>query len=171
MTLKDNSMDGKSFRAERLSRVATITLNGSLEKVFPLFGAIEEKKWADGWDPVVLYPLSDQLEKGMVFTTTGHGHGESKYAWIVSGYQMENHLIEYIVSTVNRYWVISIECVPTSATETKATIRYTYTGLTELGNEINRHAIEKMYARNLEDWQEAINHYLRTGEVLRHHSG
>ncbi len=162
-------MDDKAFKAERLSKSATITLNGSIGRVFPLFGAIEEKKWADGWNPVVLYPTSEKLEEGMVFTTQAHSHDETAYAWIVSKYQTENHLVEYIVSTANRYWVITIQCVASSDTQTKAIVRYTFTGLTMLGNEINKHAIEKMYERNLEDWEEAINHYLKTGKALKHH--
>jgi hypothetical protein len=161
-------MEGKTFKADRLSKSATITLNGPIERVYPLFGAIEEKKWADGWDSVVLYPTSGQIEEGMVFTTEGHGHGETTFAWIVSKYQPENHLIEYIVSTANRYWVITIQCIASSDTQTKAIIKYTFTGMTALGNEINKHAIEKMYARNLKDWEEAINHYLKTGKTLKH---
>ncbi|MCX6143191.1 MAG: hypothetical protein NTZ35_08225 [Ignavibacteriales bacterium] len=161
-------MVDKSFKAERLSRTATIILNGAVEKVFPLFGAIEEKKWADGWNPSILFPKSEQIEEGMVFTTQGHDHGESNYAWIVSRCKVENHLIEYIVSTANRYWVIDIECAASSKDHTNATVRYTYTGLTELGNEINRHAIKKMFERDLKDWEEAMNHYLETGKVLKH---
>jgi len=155
------------FRAERLSKSATITLNGPIGRVFPLFGAIEEKKWANGWNPVVLYPSSEELEEGMVFTTQAHSHGETAYSWIVSKYQPGNHLVEYIVSTGNRYWVITIQCVASSDTQTKATVGYTFTGLTVLGNKINKHAIEEMYMRNLEDWEEEINHYLKTGEALK----
>jgi len=162
-------MDDTSFSAERLFKSATITLNGPIGKVFPLFGALEEKKWADGWNPIVMYPTSEKLEEGMVFTTPAHGHGETAYAWIVSKYQPDNHLIEYIVSTTNRYWVISIKCRASSDTETEATVSYTFTGLTPLGNEINKHAIGKMYERNLQDWEEAINYYLKTGNALKHH--
>ncbi len=48
-------------------------------------------------------------------------------------------------------------------------ITYTHTGLNALGNEIDKHAIEKMYARDLKDWEEAITHYLKTGNKLTHH--
>ncbi|MFZ1081626.1 MAG: hypothetical protein WAO19_06850 [Candidatus Kryptoniota bacterium] len=162
-------MEQATFIAKRVSKSATITLKGPIERVFPLFGPVEEKKWADGWNPVVLYPTSGELEEGMVVTTQGHGHGEAVFAWIVSKYETENHLIEYIVSTANRYWVITIRCFASSDTETKATIQYTYTGLTPIGNEINKHAIEKRYERDLKDWEEAINHYLKTGEALKRH--
>jgi hypothetical protein len=45
---------------------------------------------------------------------------------------------------------------------------YTYTGLTEHGNAINKLALGMMYRRNLKDWEEAINHYLETGQRLAH---
>jgi hypothetical protein len=162
-------MEQNPFTAERVSKSATIMLEGHIERVFPLFGPVKERKWAGGWNPVMLYPASGEVEEGMVFTTQGHGHGETVFAWIVSKYQAENHLTEYIVSTANRYWVITIRCIASSVAQTKATVSYTYTGLTPLGNEINKDAIEKMYERNLRDWEEAINHYLKTGEALKHH--
>jgi hypothetical protein len=55
--------------ALRISRKSTIQLNGTLDKVFPLFGAIREKEWADGWDPRMVYSTTHLLEEHMVFQT------------------------------------------------------------------------------------------------------
>jgi hypothetical protein len=161
-------VNDQTFKAERVSKSASITLNGPIEKVFPLFGAVEEKKWADGWDPVVLYPESGHLEEGMTFITRAHGHDETTFAWIVSQYQPECRHIEYVVSTPNRIWVIAIQCDRLSVNQTIATIRYTYTGLTALGNVINKHVIEKMFKRNLADWEEEINYFLQSGKKALH---
>ncbi len=161
-------MNDNIFKAERDSRTEAIALDGSVEEVFPLFGAIEEKKWADGWNPVVLYPHTGTIEERMVFTTQAHSHHESLYAWMVSKFQPENHIVEYIVSTENRCWVINIRCDNLPGNKTKAAVTYTFTGLNALGNEINKHALEQMFRNNLEDWAEAINHYLKTGETLKH---
>jgi hypothetical protein len=155
------------FKAERVSRTATIMLNGEIESVFPLFSAIEEKKWADGWNPAILYPASERLEAGMVFLTEGNHQTENEYAWIVSDYQTDKYLVEYIVSTSNRIWVITIRCAALSAFGTEATVTYTFTGLNQLGNELNRNHIERMFARDLADWEQAINHYLKTGHLLK----
>ncbi|MCX6132362.1 MAG: hypothetical protein NTU47_01000 [Ignavibacteriales bacterium] len=144
-------------------------MNDAIALVFPLFGPIEEKKWADGWDPVALYPASGNLEEGMVFRTPGHEEHENQFFWIVSKYQPANFVVEYVVSTPNRYWVIHIQCAGVSEHETMATITYIYTGLNDLGNEINRQAIENMYKDNLSDWEEAINYYLKTGTTLPQH--
>lgn len=43
------------FESARISRTSTITLNGPLGEVFPLFGPVREKEWAAGWEPRVLY--------------------------------------------------------------------------------------------------------------------
>jgi hypothetical protein len=162
-------MIDENFRAERVARTATITLTGGIEMVFPLFGAIEEKKWADGWNPVILYPASEKLAAGMVFVTAGNDPAEGDYAWIVSAYQPDHYLVEYTVSTANRIWVIAIRCAALSAYGTEATVTYTFTGLNQLGNELNRKHIASMYAKNLSDWEEAINHYLNTGDLLTAH--
>jgi len=155
------------FTAKRISRTATITLQGPVATVFPLFGPIEEKKWEDGWDPLILYPETGELEEGMVFTTRGHTDAEPTYTWIVSQYDPVNHAIQYIVSTQNRCWTIAIQCRAYSDTQSQTTVGYTYTGLTTLGNELNEHAMESMYAKDLKDWEEAINHYLSTGKTLK----
>jgi len=36
-----------------------------------------------------------------------------------------------------------------------------------LGNNINSQSLQKMYANNLIDWQEAINYYLDNGQILK----
>lgn len=159
-----------SFEPQRISRSATITLNAPLEKGFLLFGPIREKDWAPGWDPRILYPTSNRVEERMIFKTSSHtGHGESEYTWTVSKYSPDQALIEYLVFTSERVWWITIQCreaVPDQTTE--AEITYTYTGLTSKGNEINARALQSMYAHDLRDWEEAINHYLRTGERIGH---
>jgi hypothetical protein len=160
-------MISEPFTADRTSRTATIVLNGSVDIVFPLFEPLEEKKWEDKWDPVILYPVSGRTEEGMVFTTPAQDKHEVVYTWIVSKFNPDLRLIEYIVSTYHRVWIISVGCEALSDIQTRATIRYTYTSLTPLGNTLNKQAIMKMYERDLKDWEEAINHYLKTGLPLK----
>ena len=44
-------MQLSDFKAQRLSRTGVITLNASLDQVFPLFGPMREMEWAEGWQP------------------------------------------------------------------------------------------------------------------------
>ncbi len=153
-------MKNKKFKAERVSKTAVITLNGKIETVFPLFGAFEERKWAEGWDPTLIYPATENIEEGTTFKTKGFDYTEHEFIWRVSKYEADKFLIQYMVSTVNRYWTITIKCNSLIENKTSAEITYTYTGLNELGNRINEQSLEQMYAHNLKDWEEAINSFL-----------
>ncbi|MFQ6087966.1 MAG: hypothetical protein ACE5K0_03580 [Candidatus Methanofastidiosia archaeon] len=165
--MEDHSMN---FKSKRISRTSIITLNAPLKRVFPLFGPIKEKEWAEGWNPEIIYSNTNLLEEYMVFKTKSHGHGEPNYIWIVTKYMPEQPLIEYTVFTTERLWCIAIKCSEnTTNQKTEAEITYTYTGLTEKGNAINEKALQVMYSNDLKDWEEAINYYLKTGEKLKHH--
>lgn len=159
------SMDNQNFKAEKISKTETILLMGSIQNVFLLFGAFEERKWAEGWNPTLIYPLTEIVEEGTTFKTRGHGHDETEFLWRITKYQPETHLIQYLVSTPNRYWTITVICKPLTADKTTAEITYTFIGLNDTGNTINKQALEKMYEQNLKDWEEAINFYLHHGEM------
>jgi hypothetical protein len=71
-------MKNDTFTAQRVAQTATILLNDRVDKVFPLFGAFEERKWAEGWNPTLIYPQKEIIEEGTTFRTHGHGHGENE---------------------------------------------------------------------------------------------
>lgn len=153
------------IKPNRIQQSASFTIHGKIENVFPLFGPIREKDWAEGWDPRVLYPTGNVLvEEHMIFQTNDPD-GDGKFTWVVTQYQPEKYLIEYTVSTHERIWFIKVSCM-NKLEDTEVTVSYTYTGLTEGGNQKNEQALKGMYAHNLKDWQEAINHYLHTGSRL-----
>jgi hypothetical protein len=162
---KAQTMDSTNFKAKKVSRTATITVNGKIENVFPLFGAFEERKWADGWSPKLIYPDTEIIEEGTTFKTRGHGHDEKEFIWRVSKYEADKFMIQYLVSSENRYWTITVKCDRLNTNHTSAKVTYTFIGLNELGNNINEHSIQVMYKYNLKDWEEAINYYLVNGKV------
>jgi hypothetical protein len=160
--------DEYAFRAKRISRTASITLNGSLEQVFPLFGPIEEKKWAYGWNPRIIFPTTNRLEPKMIFKTRHKDKGKTDGIWVVSRLIPQQALIEYIVFTNNRVWWITVQCREGQSKQTaRAEITYTYTGLTEEGNARSAKHLAHIYAHELKDWEEAINYYLKTGKTLK----
>jgi hypothetical protein len=140
-------------------------LNENIAKVFPLFGPVREMDWASGWSPEILYGHSE-VEEHMIFRTRAQEHDEDYYRWVVTKYIPPQHEIEYMVSAAERVWFIKVEC-RSDENFTLATITYVYIGLTKKGHVRNRHALDKMFKDNLADWENAINHYLRTGQKLR----
>jgi hypothetical protein len=155
------------FKPERITKCASIELDSSIEKVFPLFGPIREKDWAHGWDPEIIYPTAKEVEAHMIFRTKARDLSEAYYTWVITKFFPEQYQIEYTVSTPNRIWFIEIECSRKSS-KTIAEICYTYTSLTPRGTELNQEALSRMYAEGLKDWQYAINYYLKNGKLLEH---
>ena len=154
-------MDRQKFYSKKISKTATIVLKDNIENVFPLFGAFEERKWASGWNPKLIYPNHEIIEEGTTFKTSENNSEEKEFLWIVIKFEPDNYLLQYLVTTMNRYWTITIKCIPLSKDETSCDITYKYIGLNEKGNEINKESLQKIFKNNLKDWEEEINYYLK----------
>jgi hypothetical protein len=154
-----------SFEPARISRSATITVNAGVNDAFALFGPFREKDWADGWDPQAIDPPAEIVEERLVFTTQSHSGQEAPDdVWIVSGYSPGDAFIEYTVFAHEQVRWIEIVCEGTGSGVTRAEITYTLLGLTSHGNSASREALDLIFAQDLRDWEEAINHFLATGE-------
>ena len=153
----------EQFTSKKISKKATFVVNESIEKVFPLFGAFEERKWAPHWEPELIYPNKEIIQEGTAFKHKGHGHGsESETLWIVSKFEPQSNLIQYLVSTENRFWTITVECVSVqNINKTNTTVTYAFTGLNSKGNDLNEKALEMMFKKNLQDWADLVNGYFQ----------
>jgi len=154
-----------SQTSERIERTASFLVKTEIDNAFPLFGPIREKEWATGWEPHIIYSRSSEVEAHMIFKTATSNPDEKEYIWVVTQYRPADFFIEYTVSTFQRIWFITVSCKP-QQDSTLVSVTYSYTGLTEEGNKINKLALEKMFADNLKDWEEALNYYLTTGKCL-----
>ena len=153
-------MNSGRFKSEKQSRTASIVLNTDIEKAYSLFGAFEERKWVKGWDPELIYPYTEIIEEGTTFKTKPGTGYEAEFLWRVTKYEPGAHLVQYLISTENRYWTVTVKCISLESSQTAATITYTYIGLNEKGNELNKQSLDSMYRENLKDWEIAINSYL-----------
>ena len=109
--------------------------------------------------------MTEATVEGTSFKTDGHGN-EKEFLWRVSKYDPEKYIIQYLVSTENRYWTITVKCNQSTDNKTLAEITYTFIGLNDLDNKINKQALDKMYLQNLKDWEEAINYFLDNGKLM-----
>ena len=154
-------MKPETFKAERVTKTAQFVVNAEIDKAFPLFGAFEERKWEPIWNPELIYPETEIIEEGTTFKTEGRGE-EPEFLWRVTKFEEGKHLIQYLVSTENRYWTITVQCLSEmdNLAQTLVNVTYTYIGLNEAGNRLNKADLECMYSDNLSDWAESINSYL-----------
>jgi hypothetical protein len=145
--------------AQRISRSASIRLKAPVETVFPLFGPVEEMKWAPGWSPEILYGGSDVQER-LMFRTPGRYPDEEYYTWTIIRYSLSDHFVEYLVSSKNRIWFITVRCEPFDE-ETEAEVSYCYTGFDERAVTRNAESLDNMFAQDLRDWEKHINDFIK----------
>ncbi|MFK7905621.1 MAG: hypothetical protein AB8B69_10875 [Chitinophagales bacterium] len=159
----------EKFLPSRITQTATIYLHSTPDAVFPLFGPIAEKKWADAWNPEVVYSETGELERNMVFKTYGFKNGKTAYLWVISYLNFEEKQVVYTVSSKNRTWTIDVQCrsMEGDLTKTAVEVTYTYIGLTSKGNKRNKKALKAKYQYELKDWEESINYFLETGRKLK----
>jgi hypothetical protein len=162
-TMAANYSMAQTFNAKRVQKSASFLVKAPVENTFPLFGPIKEKECAAGWEPKIIYSTGADVEERMIFKTAASHPGEEDYLWAVTQFAPTKFLVEYLVSTSQRVWFITVQCTP-NGKQTNVTVTYSYTGLTDHGNEMNDAALSKMYAHNLADWEDAINHYITTGK-------
>jgi hypothetical protein len=156
------------FEAQHLTRTQNIHLSASPDRVFPLFDPIGEKQWADGWEPEIMYPLSGEVEEGMVFTIGSHD--EVQVIWTILAFDAAKWEISYLrVTPGSHVAIIDIRCEDNLNETTRASISYTFTALTEQGNDYVTRFTGPHYQEWMSMWEKAINYSLQHGHPLQHH--
>jgi len=64
------------------------------------------------------------------------------------------------------YVKLGISLEPVNSTTTRATISYGCTALSEAGERVLDAFTAEVYAAMMQAWEKAMNHYLKTGEML-----
>ena len=164
VALLQSVLAGEGGRAvlEQRTQSFTISLNGPVADVTPLFGPVRETEWAPEWSPHFIHPAQGAQEEGIVFTTTS-GHSKDRL-WLLTAYDVEEGRVEYVVVTPALVASqIKIRVVPDGGRQCKATITYRRSALTPEGNE----EVAKLDADWAKEqrihWEKAINGTLAKG--------
>jgi hypothetical protein len=98
----------------------------------------------------------------MVFTTT---HGNESTLWTMTRHDPAAGVVEYLRMTPgSRVAFVLVQCSEVGAEKTRVTVIYTFTGLTEAGNEYVRAMDEAHYRTFIDGWATAIE-AARAGEA------
>jgi hypothetical protein len=148
------------FIAKSVCLVGTISLNGPIKEVFPLFSPQGEKLWVPDWNPELLHPPDTVWAEGLIFRTEEE-MGEA--IWVVTRLDHLAHKVEYHRVEPGRYVArIVVSCSAISDQVTEAATRYEFIGLTESGNAEIALMTQAGYAQKMKRWSEWINEYLGT---------
>ena len=139
---------------------------GSIDEVFTLLCPVREKDWLDGWEYRMIHSSSGLIEKDCVFATPHHGKLET--VWQVPQYDTVNYKIEFLRFTPAENVVkINIQLEKIDEHLTKTHISYQYTALNEEQNRFIETDLEKSFEESMKWWEKSINHYLKTGKMLK----
>jgi len=143
------------FTSKRAVRSGTVRVRLPVDDAFQLFTPLGERSWAPDWDPRILFPSGGILERDLVFTVT-HGHG-GEAVWIVDACDPASHTIEYLYVLPERTTCrIRVQCEAQEPRQTRASVTYTMTGLSEDGNRIVDELSAVAFAHRMRQWEEQI---------------
>ncbi len=160
----------REFRGRRAVSRYTQTIEAAPDRVFPLLCPIREAEWAEGWVAHVVYAASGVAEADGVYATEHEGERD-KTIWVVTRHDLRTHEIELVYFVPGlRVTKLTMAVSSRPLGGSSVTITYTNTGLSEKGNaEIAaQFEDEAAFEQRMVEWQAAMNHYLKTGRMLKH---
>ena len=152
--MAEDGMDG--VRAS-VALTATITLEASPERVFPLLTPEGERLWVEGWAP--RYPASTRPEEsaGATFLTSNHGQ---EAVWVIAAKDDARCRARYVcVIPGGRASLVSVACTETATGATAATISYSVTALSP-DWDTRVLDLEAAYPSMMEEWTAALHRAL-----------
>lgn len=159
-------MDLMEFNAKRVTRGYRQKIDAPPENVFPLLCPVREAEWLDGWHFRMIHSESGLVEDGAVFCTPQAE--ESDTVWIVTRHDAAQHKVEFARFTPgSRICVLRIAVTAADGNASFVDISYTYTGLTDAGNEFVAGFTEEKFLDAMRFWERSMNHFLATGQKLR----
>lgn len=134
------------------TQVGTFHLDAPVARVFPLFTALGEKSWAQGWEPEL---LSGREERGSVFRTV---HGGRETTWIVVDYWPTEGRVSYArLADGSNMGLVDVRCTPATRGGTEVSVRYTLTGVNPQGQAFVSHFLDPgQYNRMIKEWHAAV---------------
>ena len=151
--MTDFVAEGASFIAERASHRHSFLLPMAPAQAIAYFTPEGERAWADDWDPVYVHPAAGATEEGMVFTTAAGGEAT---LWLLTKYEPGAGRAEYArITPGSRIAVVKVRCEAEGA-QTRVTVSYTMTGLSDSGNQYVREMSARRFADYIDTWPASI---------------
>ena len=142
------------FVPRQVTRTYTQTLAAPPERILPLLTPEGERAWAEGWDPTVLFDAPGK--GGTVFVTS-----DPDTLWLLERYDAARGYVRYYrITPDSNVTELDIVLRLVAPEVTEATVRYTYTGLSETGNALVASRTEEYYLGFMRHWEDALNRYL-----------
>jgi hypothetical protein len=138
--------------------------NGTRAEVFPLLCPVREKDWTPEWDPKLVISNSGLMEQECLFVESDTPNDA---IWIVFKHDPVNFevaMYRVVPGVVVGRFAITLE--REEDRKTIASVSYEQTALGEDGDKIVNEFTSESFARFMDEFTLAIDHYLTTGEMI-----
>ncbi|WP_233523416.1 SRPBCC family protein [Dyella solisilvae] len=146
------TVNGGAIASEPHTNTRSFHLDASCARVFPLFTAVGEKEWADGWDPK---QLSGSEHRGSAFQTR-HPDGQVT-TWIVAEYDPVAGRVSYArLAEGSNIGLVDVRCTK-DGNGSAIDVTYTLTGLGPKGEAFaTTFTSDAHYAAMIDEWHHAL---------------
>lgn len=159
----------KSVHSPRITRHFTQRIEAPPERVFPLLCPVREAEWLEGWGEIVemVHSESGLAEEGCVFLTRPPDQVET--VWVITRHDATRGEVEFVRVTLGLLATrLHIRVEAAAGEASRVEITYLFTPLSEAGDALAREAhSEAAFRRSMAWWEASMNHWLKTGELLR----
>ncbi|HSP17203.1 MAG TPA: hypothetical protein VLV78_20840 [Thermoanaerobaculia bacterium] len=150
------------------TRTYTQRIEASPDHVFPLLCPVREGEWLAGWRDQVemIHSQSGLAEDGCVFRTRPRGEPET--VWMITRHDPVEKIVEFVRFTAGLVVTrLSISVKPAPDRSSSVDIRYTFVPVSPAGADfVSANFPQDRFQRDMAWWEESMNHWLRTGELL-----
>ncbi len=151
----------------RVKHSYTQSINGRPEQVFPLLCPVGELDWAPGWSIDWVISTTGLVELECMFQTPPAAGTKNPSIWIVTRHAPDDFQVEmYKVTPGLTVGKLVISLTASGDTDTRAQISYEFTSLGADGDAFLASFTTEWYENFMRGWEAAMNHYLKTGELL-----
>ncbi len=149
---------------ERATRSCVQRWEAPPERVLPLLTPRGEMAWAVGWEPDIRWQGPGNGE-GTLFVTRSVGSSEA--VWVLHNFDTAQPRVAYTYLVPGTLVVeVSVTLMALGEGRTRGEVRYTFTALSEAGNARIAERSDEHFAAFMRDWEQQLNHFLRTGRKL-----
>lgn len=153
------------MNAVRTIKTHTMTLQGTLEQIFPLLCPIREYDWIEPWSCGMVYTASGVAELDCIFKTHFPDDGPED-TWVVSRYEPPRR-VEFVRFNVLRVMRYSITLSEADDGSTSAEWQQIITGLNDEGNQVVATLNDDVFHTEMQLIERMLNHYLEYGAPLK----
>jgi hypothetical protein len=167
----DRMNDHEHQARRRLQRSYVQRIEAVPDVVFPLLCPVREGEWLEGWRErcEVIWSASGLAETGCVFRTTEPGWPDT--IWIITEHDPDRGAVAFARVTPGlAASTVHVVVEPAGEATSAVMIRYTAVPTSPEGAAYvaERYGAAELLA-SVASWERSMNHYLRTGELLRRH--